>query len=144
MAEASGERPPFTCPTCGRTSHNPTDAAEGYCGHCHAWTGAQCPSEEVSPSCDVGAHHWCNGASCACSCHQRPGNLSLWTVYDRPADYPTSAVARHWIVDAAGLAYTDGIIVAPSVDAVRALLPDDMVVIPRDEKDDPVIVETWI
>ena len=28
----------ITCPRCGMTSHNPTDAAEGYCGHCHDWT----------------------------------------------------------------------------------------------------------
>ena len=25
----------FTCPHCGMTSHNPRDAAERYCGHCH-------------------------------------------------------------------------------------------------------------
>ena len=30
----------FTCPRCGRTSHNPHDIAEGYCGACHDWTGA--------------------------------------------------------------------------------------------------------
>jgi ribosomal protein L37E len=30
----------FTCPRCGRTSHNPTDAVEGYCGACHDWTGS--------------------------------------------------------------------------------------------------------
>jgi hypothetical protein len=28
----------FTCPRCGRASQHPTDVAEGYCGHCHAWT----------------------------------------------------------------------------------------------------------
>ena len=28
----------FTCPRCGRTSHHPTDEAEGYCGACHDWT----------------------------------------------------------------------------------------------------------
>ena len=28
----------FSCPRCGRTSHNPNDAREGYCGACHAWT----------------------------------------------------------------------------------------------------------
>jgi ribosomal protein L37E len=28
----------FTCPRCGRTSHHPTDAREGYCGACHDWT----------------------------------------------------------------------------------------------------------
>jgi predicted RNA-binding Zn-ribbon protein involved in translation (DUF1610 family) len=25
----------FTCPSCGAVSHNPRDAAEGYCGRCH-------------------------------------------------------------------------------------------------------------
>lgn len=29
----------FTCPVCGRTSYNPTDEREGYCGNCHAFTG---------------------------------------------------------------------------------------------------------
>lgn len=32
----------ITCPRCGLTSHNPTDAAEGYCGHCHDWTLKRC------------------------------------------------------------------------------------------------------
>ena len=30
--------PSFTCPRCGRTSHNPDDKREGYCGACHDWT----------------------------------------------------------------------------------------------------------
>jgi ribosomal protein S27AE len=29
----------FTCPRCGRTSYNPNDKREGYCGACHDWTG---------------------------------------------------------------------------------------------------------
>ena len=29
----------FTCPVCGSTSYNPIDAVEGYCGHCHQFTG---------------------------------------------------------------------------------------------------------
>jgi hypothetical protein len=28
----------ITCPVCGRTSHNPNDVREGYCGFCHDWT----------------------------------------------------------------------------------------------------------
>lgn len=27
----------ITCPRCGRTSHNPNDAAQRYCGWCHAF-----------------------------------------------------------------------------------------------------------
>lgn len=29
----------FTCPRCSRTSWNPFDVAERYCGACHWWTG---------------------------------------------------------------------------------------------------------
>lgn len=28
----------ITCPRCHRTSHHPTDVAEGYCSNCHDWT----------------------------------------------------------------------------------------------------------
>jgi ribosomal protein L37E len=34
------ERPFFTCPRCGKTSWNTMDVREGYCGHCHDFTGA--------------------------------------------------------------------------------------------------------
>lgn len=29
----------FHCPKCKRVSHHPKDIEEGYCGHCHDWTG---------------------------------------------------------------------------------------------------------
>lgn len=28
----------IACPVCGRTSFNPNDEREGYCGNCHDWT----------------------------------------------------------------------------------------------------------
>jgi uncharacterized C2H2 Zn-finger protein len=31
----------ITCPRCGMTSANPNDVREGYCGNCHAFTGAR-------------------------------------------------------------------------------------------------------
>ncbi|MET9262368.1 hypothetical protein [Amycolatopsis sp. NPDC004079] len=31
--------PRFYCPKCGRVSSHPKDVAEGYCWHCHDWTG---------------------------------------------------------------------------------------------------------
>lgn len=33
------DSPSFTCPRCGSKSYHPKDVAEGYCGHCHDWTG---------------------------------------------------------------------------------------------------------
>lgn len=38
-ARAAQDAPAFTCPRCGRVSHNPHDLAAGYCGACHDWTG---------------------------------------------------------------------------------------------------------
>jgi hypothetical protein len=31
----SQEEPSYTCPLCGRTSYNPNDIANQYCGGCH-------------------------------------------------------------------------------------------------------------
>lgn len=31
----------ITCPVCRRTSWNPNDVREGYCGYCHDWTRDQ-------------------------------------------------------------------------------------------------------
>jgi hypothetical protein len=39
-AHAANTLPTFTCPVCGLVSYNPTDRAKGYCGACHAYTGA--------------------------------------------------------------------------------------------------------
>lgn len=30
----------FTCPRCGKTSHNPNDVRESYCGSCHQFQAA--------------------------------------------------------------------------------------------------------
>ena len=37
--------PSITCPICDRTSYNPNDIREGYCGNCHVWTS---PPQERS------------------------------------------------------------------------------------------------
>lgn len=32
------DSPPFVCPVCGRTSYNPNDRKEGWCGNCQDYT----------------------------------------------------------------------------------------------------------
>lgn len=39
LLAAADQVPRFTCPVCWRTSWNPTDLEEGYCGACHDYTG---------------------------------------------------------------------------------------------------------
>jgi hypothetical protein len=42
MGEPAEVDPPgaFTCPVCGAVSHHADDVRYGYCGACHAFTGA--------------------------------------------------------------------------------------------------------
>ena len=38
----------ITCPVCGRTSYNPNDIREGYCGYCHDWTSTVVSDQEYA------------------------------------------------------------------------------------------------
>jgi ribosomal protein S27AE len=66
----------FVCPRCGTPSHNPNDAAAGYCGRCHDWTGRM-----LTPVCPL-----CGGApagSLPCNaeqafCANRECTLTKW------------------------------------------------------------------
>jgi hypothetical protein len=42
----------YTCPKCGRTSHNPEDALHRYCGHCHIFEEFDELSSELVPAFD--------------------------------------------------------------------------------------------
>lgn len=66
--------------------------------------------------------------------------VPLICVYDNPADYPGKYVARLWDLQQP----TGFVVVADSLEEVRAAIPDGMVQLARLGKDDPVIVETWI
>ena len=51
----------FTCPRCGRTSASPEDAAQGYCGACHDWTGSPVlrgPHSPPEPAAPPGVLPW--------------------------------------------------------------------------------------
>jgi hypothetical protein len=57
----------FACPRCSATSAHPTDAAEGYCGACHDWTGTdgRCGmprSRPGMPLINLGSDVWYNRA----------------------------------------------------------------------------------
>jgi hypothetical protein len=65
----------------------------------------------------------------------------LWTVYERPRDFPNSCVARKWI----GENPTPQILIAPSVEALRVIFRGaGLACIPRQEGDEPHIVEIWL
>lgn len=73
--------------------------------------------------------------------------LEMWNVYNKPLDFPESVVARkflvaHWYAPD-GFKATDDVLVGNTVDEVRALLPPGLVCVPRSEKDESQVVESW-
>lgn len=70
--------------------------------------------------------------------------MSIWTIYERPHDYPDQCVARRCEVSAGGVRMTNDMFVADTVDELRMLLPPGLFCLSRDPKDDPVIVEVWL
>lgn len=73
---------------------------------------------------------------------ERAGSLPMWTVTERPTDYPGHFVARLYVVPGAphGCQY---VIVGATLDDVRAQLPCTLSCMPRHPSDDPIIVESW-
>lgn len=65
--------------------------------------------------------------------------IPMIVIYNKPKNYPEHYIARLWD----GNKPTNYTIIRDSLDSIRAAIPP-MNRISRSEKDDPVIVETWI
>jgi hypothetical protein len=71
----------------------------------------------------------------------RKGRLTLWTIYDRPTDYPYGVIARRHEVPGGP---TDHMLMG-DIDFLREAFRDaGLHCLPRQENDDAKIVETWI
>lgn len=73
--------------------------------------------------------------------------MAMWTIYDRPSDFPDSFVARKWEITAKKSPYpTSDFITADTLEEIRnQLMALGMSApLPRDSEDDDVIVETWV
>jgi len=70
--------------------------------------------------------------------------LSIWTVYERPQDYPDRCVARRWLATTPVPSPTDDVLLADDLAGLRQQMPAGLVRMPRHQDDDPVILETWM
>ncbi|WP_423396070.1 hypothetical protein [Burkholderia sp. LMG 21824] len=73
--------------------------------------------------------------------------FSIWVIYERPTDYPNGYVARRLRASSTGGVVTSprDVLVGDTLDEVRAQLrPFGLYRIPRDPRDEPQIVESWI
>ena len=70
--------------------------------------------------------------------------LEIWTICERPSDYPDGFTVRKHVVGKGGSHPTDEMFMAPSLDEARALIPMGLICVGREQADDPVIVESWL
>ncbi len=69
--------------------------------------------------------------------------LTMWTIYERPLDFPNCYVVRRWTVEE-GKTVAHECLLADSLEKARKLVPPHSTRMDRFPEDDPVIVETWI
>lgn len=74
--------------------------------------------------------------------------ITVWVIYERPRDYPGLFVVRpqHPHRDAYGdfyVTYGDAT-THRTLEEARQVIPPGLVRVPRDPRDDPKIVESWI
>lgn len=72
--------------------------------------------------------------------------LVMWTIYDRPLDFPQGFIARKWMVSGqpAVAQATNETLTDDSLDGLRKRLPPGLYQMPRGALDETQIVETWL
>lgn len=74
----------------------------------------------------------------------RRGVLNIWTVYDRPKDFPHSYVARRFEVTADGAIPTRDIVQGELSIIRKSFMECGLTCLTRNETDEPQIVESWL
>lgn len=73
-----------------------------------------------------------------------PEGLDVWTITEKPKDYPEHFVARRHVIANGQDTVTRDALVSLSLEGLRdALRRLGLVCMPRSDGDDPVIVESW-
>lgn len=72
------------------------------------------------------------------------GNLSIWTVYDHPKDFPNSYVARRFEVGQDGAHPTNDIVQGDLTIIRKSFRQCGLVRFDRNETDEPQIMESWL
>ncbi len=70
--------------------------------------------------------------------------LDLFTIYERPTDFPNHFVVRRSIICMGVVSPVVDVYLAPTLEQARQLVPPHLVRIPRFPDDEPQIVEVWL
>lgn len=70
--------------------------------------------------------------------------LSMWTIYEKPKDWPVGWVTRRWEIGPGDNLEAMEAVYCTTLDDARRCVPPGLYRLDRDPNDDPKIVETWI
>lgn len=70
--------------------------------------------------------------------------LPVWTIYDHPKDYPEHIVARMHELHAEGTRPTDKVVALDLETLRKTFKYAGLICVPRQARDDKVIVEVWL
>lgn len=71
-------------------------------------------------------------------------SLSMWVIYERPRDYPTSYVVRRHAIGPGWTHATPDFSLHATLEEARAAVPLGAVRMERNPQDEPQILECWI
>lgn len=72
-----------------------------------------------------------------------PASLKMYAVYYNPSDFPGLYVLRVWHVSAHGCVPDMDYKTATDLVRIREQIPRELSCIPREQYDDPCIIEVW-
>lgn len=70
--------------------------------------------------------------------------VGMWVIYDHPKDFPQGFIARQFFIGPRVLLASDETKTGETLDAVRRQLPTGLYNVGRHDRDDAVVVETWV
>lgn len=73
-----------------------------------------------------------------------PDALHIWTIFERPTDFPNGFIARLFTVTPEGGRPTPACYTGDTLEEVRSKIPRGLVNLGRQPEDDSKIVESWI
>lgn len=74
----------------------------------------------------------------------QPPTLTIWVIYERPADYPNDYVLRPQLASRDGVTIPPQAWTSPTLARIRSLVPPGLTRLPRQPHDDPSIYEVWL
>ncbi len=76
--------------------------------------------------------------------NEHPEDLSMWTIYEKPLDYPDHFVVRKHIVRGGETFPTHTVVITETLEAARKAVPPGLHNLGRQPEDEAQIVETWV